>query len=977
MRKLFFQLLVCLLMLPVVVGAQGSPYTLVDALREYHDLSLLQKPADPPRRFGQLSSWDRNLANFDQGNFLREDPGREMVLMDVEGPGVLTRLWTAEPMGILRFYWDGAETPQIQILWKDLIEGKLPPLEEPFMSTAGGGATLRFPLPFEKGLKITLLGQTWPHWQIHYQYFPPGTPVESWWPAPTNPPPTGAPAEYTLAANIFEKPASAKVSAKDSARRQVALFPDAEPATIETDSAIMVTEVALDQASEGPVPEALLFVVEQPGRAPIRLPWRALCGTWESEADAPSLLMGRVGPRTYFRVPFVLDAGSRVSLEWAGEAAGEVIGTLEISYNDAPSGPLPRLTVVHEEQQVGVGARLSLPAIEGRGRLIHFANRVSAENNAYYMEGDELIYLEGEAFASIRGTGMEDLFDSAWYFMNGKFDTAVAALVVYENERLESGARGAWWPLGIPFASEARFELEGGALDDAPPTLARGTLIAQVFDEAVDVSPPVTGERRPSVGLPFGRRHPGEADAAGLPTAVESSPPVSAILEPRQVQLEPDETFDGMFRIEVANSEVEHIAVRLDLPFGWRGRLAGNGEEKEVFDIGWPPIEIANPEAKTHDFAFEVHPPQILGYGAWTVQLRLNARFSDGREWTIRHPVRITASPRGEPAISWSAADASRTDDGWQLDLPGGFEPKPGDVVSIIAKANGPDGWEYAIGHLEFEPAADVNNAEGIAEEILELLPEDGRVLGSVRLDGETHLISFPVGRYASWSGAPERLRFIHPEGDLRVEVLGAKLFRNSPEPAKEGWSRRVPYVEWPKGEFRMPTTKFVLEEKELWRSMRTVVSTPQDHIAPELRARKWLENVEDSPLLWQVSDHKYRSDWMPASYSLLFPARWGGERIAIYDERFIGERYFGIQFGFGPWCGRVGVRDCEGRLVAVQDLYMNVPSVFPQYTWFALPVPSRDGWIYLEALGTSPGSHESRIAVQKVMVFPSDEISH
>src|SRR5690606_29765624 len=139
--------------------------------------------ADPPRRFAQLSSWDRNLANFDQGNFLRQDKDGEMVMMDVVGPGVLTRLWTAEPMGILRLYWDGSEEPMLTIPWTDLVAGKLPPFIEPFMSTAGGGATLRFPMVFEKGLKVTLSGQTWCHWQIHYHYFPPGSEVESWFPS--------------------------------------------------------------------------------------------------------------------------------------------------------------------------------------------------------------------------------------------------------------------------------------------------------------------------------------------------------------------------------------------------------------------------------------------------------------------------------------------------------------------------------------------------------------------------------------------------------------------------------------------------------------------------------------------------------------------------------------------------------------------------------------------------------------------------
>src|SRR5690606_33680440 len=111
----------CILLI-TAAAAPAAPWGLGEALQEWDRLDLLQKPADPPRRFAQLSSWDRNEANFDQGNFLRID-GEEHVMMDVKGPGMLSRLWTAEPMGVLRFYWDGAEEPQLVVPWEDLAAG--------------------------------------------------------------------------------------------------------------------------------------------------------------------------------------------------------------------------------------------------------------------------------------------------------------------------------------------------------------------------------------------------------------------------------------------------------------------------------------------------------------------------------------------------------------------------------------------------------------------------------------------------------------------------------------------------------------------------------------------------------------------------------------------------------------------------------------------------------------------------------------
>src|SRR5690606_33183110 len=106
-----------------------------------------------------------------------------------------------------------------------------------------------------------------------------------------------------------------------------------------------------------------------------------------------------------------------------------------------------------------------------------------------------------------------------------------------------------------------------------------------------------------------------------------------------------------------------------------------------------------------------------------------------------------------------------------------------------------------------------------------------------------------------------------------------------------------------------------------------------------------------------------------PTLLNMVYPARYIGERVAIEHPKLQGARFLGIQFTYGPWNGLVGVRDCEGRLVAAQNLYMDKDVTFPQWTWIALPVANRDPWIYLEALGPAPAGLEPRFAIQKVMV--------
>jgi hypothetical protein len=65
------------------------------------------------------SSWDRTGGNDDA---VRVDPGKEAVILDVTGAGVVTHLWftinSADPMHlknlVLRAWWDGESTPSIE-----------------------------------------------------------------------------------------------------------------------------------------------------------------------------------------------------------------------------------------------------------------------------------------------------------------------------------------------------------------------------------------------------------------------------------------------------------------------------------------------------------------------------------------------------------------------------------------------------------------------------------------------------------------------------------------------------------------------------------------------------------------------------------------------------------------------------------------------------------------------------------------------
>jgi hypothetical protein len=112
---------------------------------------------------GLCSSWDRNSktywgANGDAGQYLRIDPNGEAVMMEIDGPGVIYRTWSANPMGKIRLHLDGAETPSFEWNFPDLFDGKLPPFIKPLVyrrDRPESASDCYLPIPFAKHIKLT------------------------------------------------------------------------------------------------------------------------------------------------------------------------------------------------------------------------------------------------------------------------------------------------------------------------------------------------------------------------------------------------------------------------------------------------------------------------------------------------------------------------------------------------------------------------------------------------------------------------------------------------------------------------------------------------------------------------------------------------------------------------------------------------------------------------------------------------------
>lgn len=184
------RLLVGSLAFTCLAAVEGQTITTARLLDELTNLAGLAEFPTPAYTCKQFSSYDRKsklpgnedwFANGDCGQYLRveEVMGRkEYVMMDIDGPGAITRMWSANPAGNLRIYLDNSATPALTATMADLLGGKFPGLPVPISGEYSKGWNLYFPIPYAKHCKVTSDQGNF-YYHVNYRTYPTGTAVES------------------------------------------------------------------------------------------------------------------------------------------------------------------------------------------------------------------------------------------------------------------------------------------------------------------------------------------------------------------------------------------------------------------------------------------------------------------------------------------------------------------------------------------------------------------------------------------------------------------------------------------------------------------------------------------------------------------------------------------------------------------------------------------------------------------------------
>jgi len=409
-------------------------------------------------KLAQFSSYDRAtvksgdstwFANWDRSMFIREERNqgrKEYVMFDAKGPGAVVRFWMTfagenSGKGILRFYFDGQDSPAIMAPALDLLSGKA--LINGILASSVSDVTeyhmrghnLYLPIPYAKNCKITYesegvldpgakKGGESVYYNINYRTYK-NTPVTTFSISTIK--------ENAKTLESVQRKLTGRNRGLDELKS--AVFPIhatiAPGASVEVpvkagSNAIREIELKLSGVNPEQALRSTILELSFDGEQTVWCPVGDFFGTgyqlrysntWYSKVDSS----GRLS--TFWVMPFEKQVrvilhnlgGSPVTAEgkirtspWKWDANSMHFGASWHQFSNLFTGEM--------KNNAGGGGPFDINYVELKGKGLYVGDAITLFNTVYawWGEGDEKIYVDGEKFPSHIGTGTEDYYGYAW-----------------------------------------------------------------------------------------------------------------------------------------------------------------------------------------------------------------------------------------------------------------------------------------------------------------------------------------------------------------------------------------------------------------------------------------------------------------------------------------------------------------------------------------------------------------------------------
>lgn len=427
----------CAALVAPFVLAAAEPISIESLLHEMVDHEAVTRFPESNFRLKQESSYNRASKTPDDAkgwfnnkdhntkptdhSFIRIDEvngEKEWVLMDHTGAGTLVRSWMpfrniGKPTTDLqiRIYVDGATEPTLEGNMLGLLDGT-DYFPFPFAHKSLASAVSFFPIPYQHGLKITTTDYPF-FYVLNYREYPEGTRVKSFTVADYE-------AAAPLIAEVGEKLLLPTVEAAGESVGFSASLASGESASIdlaEGTAAIRELSVKLANYDELSVTRTTVLKIEFDGMETVWCPIGDFFGSG----------IGLNPHQGWYRT---VEEDGTMRCRWVMPYQGSATVSL-VNFGSAPVDAVVEVkTGAYEwdarSMYFNAGWRGQYPVptrpysdwnyITATGRGVFVGDTLTVMNpvEKWWGEGDEKVWIDGESFPSLFGTGTEDYYGYSW-----------------------------------------------------------------------------------------------------------------------------------------------------------------------------------------------------------------------------------------------------------------------------------------------------------------------------------------------------------------------------------------------------------------------------------------------------------------------------------------------------------------------------------------------------------------------------------
>ena len=420
------------------IFAETPTVTFSSLLAEMVDRDTAARFPAPAYTCRQASSYDQASvssdepdtwwANNDRSFFLRSEVngGREeWVMLDADGPGCIVRIWitASNACGTIRVYLDGSDKPVLAEEAQKLIGDNAlvgPPLSE----TRARGRNFYLPIPYATHCKVTYDRPNFQvsknrddllYYQINYRTYASGSKVESFTRAAL----AAAETQIAQLQDSLLQPAAALPANLDRHAPQTTELAPGESTQIILEGPAAVRRLAVQLAAEDMAQATRQTVLEAEfdgaptvwcpvgdffgsgvGLNPYRGWWR------EVRKDGPMICYWPMPYRKQCRMQFTNHGRQPVTVTVQADTGPWTWDDRSMLFH----------TTWRQEYPIDSSQKTDWNYVETHGQGVYMGDTLCVVNPvlAWWGEGDEKIYVDGESFPSHFGTGTEDYYGYAW-----------------------------------------------------------------------------------------------------------------------------------------------------------------------------------------------------------------------------------------------------------------------------------------------------------------------------------------------------------------------------------------------------------------------------------------------------------------------------------------------------------------------------------------------------------------------------------